>query len=60
MEYKKFSYISSLFKGCSSLENLPDISHWDTSKVENMELLFSECFSLNSLPDISKWDISKV
>ena len=41
-------------------KNLPDISKWDTSKVENMCNLFAKCSSLVSIPDISKWNISKV
>ena len=52
--------MSHMFSWCSSLNLLPDISKWDTSKVTNMEYMFSYCYSLNSLPAISKWDTSKV
>ncbi len=38
---------------CTSLETLPDISKWNTNKV-NMEEMFNLCLSLISLPDISK------
>ena len=49
-----------LFKKCSSLEYLPDISTWDTSKVLDMSFMFKSCSLLNSLPDISKWNITIV
>ena len=42
------------------LKALPDISKWNTSKVQNMEYVFCKCEQLLSLPDISKWDTSKV
>ena len=47
--------MSYLFRGCCSLEYLPDISIWDTSNVTNMEYMFYGCESLKQLPDISKW-----
>jgi len=46
--------MSHMFSGCSSLISLPDISKWDTSKVNDMNYTFEECSSLISLPDISK------
>ena len=49
-----------LFKNCSSLISLPNISKWNTSNVEEMNDLFKNCSSLISLPDISKWDITNV
>ena len=49
-----------MFSGCSSLNNLPDISKWDTKNVKDMSFMFSRCRSLNNLPDISKWDIKSV
>ena len=50
----------NLFSFCYSLKSLPDISKWNTSKVNNISHLFSNCKSLKSLPDISKWDTSNV
>ena len=32
-----------LFKNCSSLKSLPDISKWDISKVKKMEDMFKGC-----------------
>ena len=43
----------NLFSFCYSLKSLPDISKWNTSKVNNISHLFSNCKSLKSLPDIS-------
>ena len=51
---------SHMFKGCSSLKSLPDISKWNTNQVENMNSMFYGCSSLKSLPDISKWNTNKV
>ena len=50
--------MSNMFRDCSSLECLPDISKWNTIKVKDMSYLFSGCTSLTSLPDISKWDLN--
>ena len=52
--------MSWMFYGCKSLNNLPDISKWNTKKVTNMSYMFSDCKSLNNLPDISKWDTKNV
>ena len=45
-----------MFFRCSSLSTLPDISKWDTSKVNDICGMFKECSSLSSFPDISKWN----
>ena len=52
--------ISSMFDGCSSLTNLPDISKWNTNKVIDMSCIFKECSLLTNLPDLSKWDTNNV
>ena len=52
--------MSYLFYHCSSLSILPDISHWDTSDVTNINYIFYKCSSLSFLPDISKWNTSKI
>jgi len=52
--------ISFMFKDCSSLKRLPDISKWNTSYIILMNHLFDGCSSLEYLPDISKWDINYV
>ncbi len=48
--------MNGIFFGCSSLQNIPDISKWNTSKAFYMEYMFFGCSSLESLPDVSKWD----
>ena len=55
-EINTITNMGGMFKGCSSLSSLPDISNWDTKNVTNMSYMFRECSSLSSLPDISKWD----
>ena len=52
--------MSHIFDGCNTILELPDISKWNTSKVNNMSYMFNECESVLSLPDISKWDTSNV
>ena len=50
----------SLFKECSNLVSLSDISEWDTSEITDMTYMFCGCTSLSSISDISKWNTSKV
>ena len=52
--------MSCMFSGCTSLNNLPDISEWDMKNVTNMSYMFHDCKSLKSLPDISNWDTKNV
>ena len=52
--------MENLFKGCSSLKSLPDISKWNTSNVTKMDNIFADCKNLLKLPDISKWNTAKV
>ena len=52
--------MASIFRKCSSLKSLPDISNWNTSNVKSMFAMFQDCSSLKTIPDISKWDTSKV
>ena len=49
-----------MFGECSSLSSLPDISKWNTNKVNDISFMFYRCSSLSSLPDISKWNINNV
>ena len=52
--------MEGLFCECQNLKTLPDISKWNTSKVENTTGIFYKCSSLNILPDIWKWDTKNV
>ena len=45
---------TSMFSGCASLISLPDLSKWDTSKINSIKYMFYSCNSLISLSDISK------
>ena len=38
--------MSFMFNNCESLNNLPDISKWDTKNVANMNGMFYSCESL--------------
>ena len=49
-----------MFRECSSLTTIPDISNWNTCNIEEINELFFRCYSLISLPDISKWKVNKV
>ena len=40
-----------MFKGCSSLKTLPDISKWDTKNIIDISSIFKGCSSLKQLPD---------
>ena len=57
---KNMKNISEMFKRCSSLISLPDISKWNTENISNMSSLFEGCSSLKSLPDITKWNLSNL
>ena len=46
-----------MFGGCSSLEELPDISKWDISNIKNISGLFDRCEKLKNIPDISMKDL---
>ena len=52
--------LKGIFKNCSSLLYLSDISGWDTYKVEDMSEIFYGCSSLSSIPDISIRNTSNV
>ena len=39
-----------MFRGCYSLNSLPDISKWDTSNVNDMRSMFGECLSTINIP----------
>ena len=52
--------MDGIFKGCSSLLSLPDISKWNTDNATDMSFMFSGCSSLLSLPDLSKWNLINV
>ena len=49
-----------MFSNCKSLQFLPDISEWNTSKVKDISFIFYGCKLVNILPDISKWKTSNI
>ena len=52
--------MSHMFKDCSSLLFLPNISELNTFHVKDMSYLFYGCTLLENLSDISKWNTSNV
>jgi surface protein len=44
-----------MFFGCTSLENMPNISKWNTQNVTDFSYMFSYCYSLLILPKTNKW-----
>lgn len=48
-----------MFRGCTKLTEVKNISSWDTKNVEDMEFLFRDCPSLVSL-DLSGWNTASV
>ena len=43
-----------------ALRELPDISKWNTSKVESMNCMFYKCYNLMAFDGLSEWDTSNV
>jgi surface protein len=41
-----------LFDGCKSLKSLPDISKWNTEKLEDIRNMFVGCSLLKEYQDI--------
>ena len=52
--------LSHMFKDCSTLLFLPNISELNTFHVTDMSYLFYGCSLLENLPNISKWNTSNV
>ena len=51
---------SYMFSGCVSLASLPDISKWNTIKINSLKEIFFYCVSLTYIDDISKWNIENI
>ena len=51
--------MEGMFQLCNELESL-DLSNFDTSNVENMQLMFSQCSKLKEIKGINKFITSKV
>ena len=60
IEIRTITNMSYMFSWCNSLNNLLDLSDWDTKNVTDMSWMFYKCISLKNLPDISKWDTKNV
>lgn len=44
-----------MFRGCSSLESIPDISKWNSNNIINMSSIFRGYIILFEIPNLSKW-----
>ena len=60
LSLKSLINMNHLFSNCKSLKEIPDISEWDISFVNDITSMFSSCFGLSYLPDISNWNTSSV
>ena len=52
--------MNMMFRDCSSLSSLPDISKWNTQNLKDMSIMCSGCSSLITLPNISKWETHNI
>ena len=57
---EKLTNMSHMFKDCSSLLFLPNISELNTFHVTDMSYLFYGCTLIENIPNISKWNTSNV
>ena len=48
-----------MFRGCTKLTEVKNITSWNVKNVEDMEFLFRDCTSLTTL-DLSGWNTEKV
>ena len=48
-----------MFRGCTKLTEVKNITSWNVKNVEDMEFLFRDCTSLTTL-DLSGWNTAKV
>jgi len=48
-----------MFKNCSKLKSIGDISDWNMSSVENIGYMFHGCKNLKNVGDLDKWNIIK-
>ncbi|MDR2977690.1 MAG: DUF285 domain-containing protein, partial [Streptococcaceae bacterium] len=48
-----------MFRDCQKLENLNDLSTWDTSNIENMSEMFQHSNIIN-VDALANWDVSRV
>ena len=51
---KNITNMNNMFRDCSSLLSLPDISKLNINNITDISYMFYCCSSLSSLPDISK------
>ena len=52
--------LRNMFKDCTSLLSLKDISKFNINNVTSLVGIFDGCSSLSSLPDLSKWNTENV
>lgn len=48
-----------MFRGCTKLTEVKNITSWNTKRVKDMRYLFYDCSSLTSL-DLSRWNTERV
>ncbi len=50
-------YLTSMFEGCTKLNNLSGIADWDMRNVKYAQRMFYGCSSITSLTPLANWDI---
>ena len=60
IKIKKITDMSYMFKDCSSLISVSDLSNWVTPDITNISYMFYNCSYLKSIPYISQWDTSNI
>ena len=59
-EINNIKAIKGMFKGCTALISLPDISKIETTNIIDMSEIFHGCKSLSNLPPSLNWNTEKV
>ena len=52
--------MSSMFRFCENLLELPNISRMDTSRVTDMNRMLEKCVRLEKLEGINRWNVENV
>lgn len=52
-------YATEIFSRCYNLKEIPDVSDWDVSNVNDLLQMFYSLHSITAPPDVSKWDVRK-
>ena len=60
METSNATHYFCMFNICIRLTSLPEISIWDSDKVENLGAMFQDFTALTKVPNINSWNVKNV